>query len=217
MSAIKKELHLIFIVLIPLIYLGIIYNSLPVSVPLHWNMEGEIDKEGDKSTLIYMSLAPLVIYFIFTIIPKVDPKNRLTSMGKKYEKLKNILTAFVSLLIIFVLYQVKNPTIANPKLIVMALGIMYAILGNYLKTIKANYFIGIRTPWTLEDEMVWKGTHILGGKLWFAGGIVIVISSWVIGQEYLLHFFLSITLIISLIPIIYSYILFNNLKKDREL
>ena len=212
----KNKPYLIFVVLIPIFYLGIIYTSLPTIVPIHWNIEGEIDKLGDKSTLIYISALPLLVYLIFTIMPKVDPKNKLMYMGNKFQKLKNVLTVFVSLMIIVVIHLVKHPTLANPKLIIMALGIMYIILGNYFKTIKANYFIGIRTPWSLENEMVWKNTHILGGKLWFVGGILIVLSSWVISQEYLFYVFLSITLIITLIPIIYSYILFKNINKTTE-
>lgn len=215
-TILRKELYQIMIVLIPFIYLGIIYNSLPPKVPIHWNIRGEIDRFGDKSELFLIAIFPLLIYLIFTIAPKIDPKNRIKTMGKKYQKLKTLLIIFMALLAVYILYSVKNQTLSNPNLIILALGILYTILGNYFKTIKANYFIGIRTPWTLRNETVWTKTHILGGKLWFVGGLIIIISSLVVSQAYTIYLFLAITLIITLIPTIYSYIQFRKLSQLTE-
>ena len=61
-------------------------------------------------------------------------------------------------------------------LIFPLIGLLFAFLGNYFKTIKPNYFIGIRTPWTLENEEVWKKTHLIGGKLWFVGGLLMALT-----------------------------------------
>ena len=85
-------------------------------------------------------------------------------------------------------------------------------LGNYFKTIKPNYFIGIRTPWTLENEEVWKKTHLFGGKLWFIGGLLIFILSLIIPDNYSFYVLITVTVIISILPIIYSYLEFKKLK-----
>jgi len=211
-SILRKELYQIIIALIPVIYLGIIYNSLPTKVPIHLNIQGEIDRFGNKSELILIALMPLLIYVIFSVVPK----NKIKAMGKKYQKLKTLLILLISLLAVYILYLIKNQTFSNPNFIILSIGILYTIFGNYSKTIKSNYFIGIRTPWTLKNETVWKNTHILAGKLWFVGGIIIIISSLVVSKTYNTYLFLVITAVIALIPVVYSYVQFKKLHKVTE-
>ena len=210
----QKELPLIIIVLIPFLYLAYVWNSLPEKVPLHWNIEGEIDRYGDKSELILIPLLlPLLIYVLFTIIPKIDPKGKIKNMGNKYTILKTIMTLFMSVLSMIIIYIALNETFYNPNYIVLLIGILFAILGNYFKTLRANYFIGIKTPWTLENETVWKETHKLAGKLWFAGGLIIVLSSILLDKKTNFTLFAIITVLITVIPVVYSYIKYRSLSQ----
>lgn len=210
----KKELPLIAIVLLPFIYLAYIWNQLPEKVPMHWNIKGEIDRYGEKVELIIIPIfLPLLVYIIFLVVPKIDPKNRLNKMGNKLQTIKFLLTTLMSILALFIIYTAKNESFTNPNYMVLIIGVLYIVLGNYFKTLKANYFIGIRTPWTLEKETVWKKTHELGGKLWFIGGIIVVIASLILRKETNFTVFLIITGIITIIPIVYSYLTFKNEKK----
>jgi len=209
-----KEIPLMAIVLLPFIYLAYLWNDFPEKVPMHWNINGDIDRYGDKFELLLIPiLLPLLVYIIFLIIPKIDPKNKINKMGNKYARIKMLLTTFMSILALYIIYSAYNQSIENPNYIVIFIGILIIILGNYFKTIKANYFIGIRTPWTLENETVWKKTHKLGGKMWFIGGFIIVISSLILNKEQNSTFFIIIAGIITIIPIIYSYITFKNITK----
>jgi uncharacterized membrane protein len=207
----KNELPLIAIVLIPFVFLAYIWNDLPQKVPIHWNINGEIDRFGNKLELILIPLLfPLMTYLIFLVVPKIDPKQQINKFGsKKYQNLKTLIIVFMSILAVLMIYVAKNQSLANVNLIVLPIGVLYIILGNYFKTIKANYFIGIRTPWTLENETVWKETHKLGGKLWFAGGLVIVMSSLLFENKANLIVFMMVTGIIIIIPIVYSYLKFK--------
>lgn len=210
---IKKELPLIAIVLLPFLYLAYIWNQLPEKVPVHWNEKGDIDRYGDKAELILIPLLlPLLVYIIFLVVPKIDPKNNFNKMGNKLQSLKVLMTTIMSILALFILYSTKNQSFDNSNYLFIFIGILYIILGNYFKTIKPNYFIGIRTPWTLESESVWKKTHKLGGKLWFIGGIIVVLSSFILDHETNYIVFLTITTVIAIIPIVYSYRLF---RKNR--
>lgn len=212
---IKKELPILVIVLLPFIYLAYIWNELPSKVPMHWNIKGEIDRYGDKSELIIIPfLLPLLVYLIFLVIPKIDPKNKLNKMGNKLQTIKFLLTTFMSLLALFIIYTAKNQSFANPNYIVLIIGVLFIILGNYFKTIKPNYFFGIRTPWTLENETVWKSTHKLGGKIWFIGGLLIVLSSLLLEKQTNFTLFIVITAIITIVPVVYSYLKFQNIKKQ---
>lgn len=215
MEKIKKEIPFISIALLPFVYLAYIWNRLPEKVPMHWNVSGEIDDYGNKNELLFMLLLVVGLpYLIFLVIPHIDPKQKLQNMGNKLNNLRFVLSLFMSALSIFILYSVQQKT-SNTGLIFAIVGLLFAFLGNYFKTIKPNYFIGIRTPWTLENEEVWKKTHLLGGKMWFVGGLLMAMT-FVLPDPLNLFVFLGITAIISIIPIIYSYLEFRKLKSQQQ-
>ena len=214
-TTIQSELPLITIILVPFIYLAYVWEKLPEKVPMHWNMEGEIDRYGDKSELILIPLLlPLLIYVLFTIIPKIDPKDKLKYMGKKYTVLKTVLTVFMSALSMMIIYAAMNESFYNPNYILLLIGVLFAILGNYFKTLRANYFIGIKTPWTLENETVWKETHKLAGKIWFIGGLMIIFGSLILDKTANTVLFVTITVTITLIPVVYSYFKYQRVTQQ---
>lgn len=206
----KKESLLWLLMLLPLAYLAYVWNSLPETIPTHFNAAGEPDGWGSKNTLIYVSaFLGLGIYLLMSVIPVIDPKKKLGQMGKKYYAIKFIMVAFMSLLACFITYSAKAGGF-GANMIYLLIGLLIAVLGNYFPSIKHNYFIGIRTPWTLENEVVWKKTHRLGGKLWVAGGILISILALLFdNMESYLIVFMVIVGVISLIPLVYSYLEFK--------
>jgi uncharacterized membrane protein len=213
MEKFKKEIPFLAIALIPFVYLIYIWNRLPEKVPMHWNGAGEIDRYGDKKELVAVLLMLVGInYFVFLIIPYVDPKQKLQNMGNKLNIMRMILTLFMSALALFILYSVEQKN-SNPGFVFVIIGLLFAFLGNYFKTIKPNYFIGIKTPWTLENEEVWKKTHDLGGKLWFVGGLLMALT-FVLPNNIQFYTFMGITAVITIIPILYSYRIFNKIKNQ---
>ncbi|MFN7045461.1 MAG: SdpI family protein [Flavobacterium sp.] len=213
MEKFKKEIPFLAIALIPFAYLIYIWNRLPEKVPMHWNGAGEIDRYGDKKELLLMLFMLVgITYFVFLIIPSIDPKQKLQNMGNKLNNLRMILTLFMSGLAVFILYSVQQKN-SNPGFVFAIIGLLFAFLGNYFKTIKPNYFIGIKTPWTLENEEVWKKTHLMGGKLWFVGGLLMALT-FLIPNEMQLYTFLGITAVITIVPIVYSYLEFKKIKNQ---
>ncbi len=205
-----REITLIIIALIPAFYLAYIWKTLPEKVPLHWTINGEVDRYGSKQQLIWISLfLPLFIYILLSFIPKIDPKNQLNKMGEKYQNLKFLLVVFMSLLAGIIIYAAKTGNLFSPKYILLATSGLFIILGNYMKTIKPNYFVGIRTPWTLENKEVWKKTHSIASYLWFWGGVISIILILLLPEKIAFIAFLSITLTISFIPVFYSYWIFK--------
>lgn len=212
-TSIQKEISLIAIVAAPFIYLASIWQDLPQKVPVHWDVNGEIDRYGEKSELLLIPfLLPLLVYVIFSLVPLIDPKGKIQQMGNKYFMLKAAMTIFMSVLAMIIIYAVKNESLYNPNYIVLLIGILILILGNYFKTLRANYFIGIRTPWTLENETVWKATHKLAGKIWFIGGIIIILCSILLDKKLNFNIFIGIIILISLTPVIYSFVKYKQLS-----
>ncbi len=213
MEKFKKEIPFLAIALIPFVYLIYIWNRLPEKVPMHWNGAGEIDRYGDKKELVAMLFMLVGIsYFVFLIIPYADPKQKLQNMGNKLNIIRMILAIFMSTLAVYILYNTQQKS-SNPGFVFAIIGLLFAFLGNYFKTIKPNYFIGIKTPWTLENEEVWKKTHLMGGKLWFVGGLLMALT-FVLPNEFQFYTFMGIVAIITIIPIVYSYLEFKKIKNQ---
>lgn len=214
-STFKKDLILWIVIIIPAVYLASLWNILPEKVPVHWDIHGEVNRYGGKTELLFITLLPFLMYLLFMVIPMIDPKNKLKNMGRKYSGLRSVMIVFMSALAMVVIYTGKNETFPG-NMVLILIGGLFTLLGNYFKTIKANYFIGIRTPWTLENETVWKETHLLGGKLWFAGGIAIILSVIFLPENISSVVFAIITVIIIIVPVVYSYLRFRKLKEAVE-
>lgn len=209
-----RDWPLWIIILLPFAYLAYIYPQLPESVPLHWNAQGEIDRYGSKRELWMLPfMLPLLVYFIFLLVPHIDPKKKLHQMEIKLDRLKFWLTLIMSLLTMVIIHMVHNREKAKISLIFGVVGLLFAVLGNYFKTIKPNYFIGIRTPWTLENETVWHETHRFAGTYWFIGGLVMVLSSFLFKPQANLYITLGITAILIVAPTYYSYRKFREISK----
>ncbi len=213
MKYLKSEILILILMAIPFIYLAIIWGSLPAEVPVHFDINGEVDRMGSKTTLPFMLLllAPLT-YLIFLLVPKIDPKGKIKNMGAKYQQLKFIMVLFMSIISVLIIYSSQQGG-SDINWIFVVVGLFIAALGNYFQTIKHNYFIGIRTPWTLENEQVWKSTHRLGGKLWMLGGVLMAVFPLLVSNKDLVgSVFVGLVLLISIVPIVYSYLAFRKIQ-----
>ena len=132
-------------------------------------------------------------------------------MGRKFYQLKFFLVLFMSLLATFIVYITKNQSFSHPRLMYVAVGVLLIVFGNYFKVIQPNYFIGIRTPWTLENQQVWKATHAFAGKLWLAAGFIFILGGLTFSGFNFAKLFVGIGISIAVIPIIYSYFKFKSL------
>lgn len=213
-----KEIPLLIISILPVSYLIYIWNTLPEKVPMHYNLQGEVNRYGSKSELVFISLfLPFLMYGIFSLVPYIDPKKQIQKMGSKYQSFKFILTTFMAALAILAIQSAKTGSFGNSGgYIVALLGALYVVMGNYFKAVRPNYFIGIRTPWTLENEEVWKATHRMGGWLWFFTGLGLIVCGLTLGTKISFTIFSISTVIIVAVPIIYSYIKHRELESVKD-
>lgn len=219
MNKYLKESVLWVLIILPYVYLAIIWNQLPDQVPTHFNIEGNVDAWSGKTTLIFLPGAlGIGIYFLMLIIPVLDPKKKIQQMGDKYYTFRFMLTFFFSILATYLLYISSAGSLKNPNILIALIGALFAMLGNYFQTVRPNYFIGIRTPWTLESEQTWKKTHRFGGRLWMAGGVLIVFLSFIINNNLALAItFGAILSVMVIVPIVFSYTEFQKEKNNKFL
>lgn len=211
----KSELPLLLIVSIPFLYLLLIWDTLPETVPTHWNIQGEVDATGSKQTLVWIPfLLPVLTYLLLSIAPAIDPKGKLNAMGGKLAKLKFAVTFIMAALALCIIYSAKQGGIISNATMIL-LGVLFVVFGNFFPTLKPNYFIGIRVPWTLNNENNWKQTHRMAGKLWIIGGLAIICQSLFFNSLPSVNnlFSISVAVIISVIPIAFSFSLHRREKK----
>ncbi|HEY0041349.1 MAG TPA: SdpI family protein [Flavisolibacter sp.] len=202
----------ILLALLPLAYLAFIYHSLPQTVPVHFDAEMKPDRMGDKGELWWASgiIAAVSIstYFLLKNIHRIYPKRKNTVPSATFHKLAFGLVVFIGAINFMIIKMSQGSTVLQ-NLLFPLLGIMVAFIGNYMVHIKPNYFAGFRLPWTLSNDENWRKTHQLGGKLWFAGGLVIAIVSLFLSTQTALILFVAVIAIMVVIPLVYSYRLFK--------
>jgi len=191
-----------------------VYPTVPDTVVSHWNAAGQAD--GYMSKFWGLGLIPFIMIALvglFAVLPRIDPYK------KNYGKFQNWYEGFILLFILFMLaiqvqiilwstgYQI-SPNLTMPFLI----GTLFIYLGFLLGHAEQNWFVGIRTPWTLSSETVWKKTHELGGKLFKIAGVVSFIG--VLTGEYAMWFILVPILAVAVYTVIYSYFEYQKELKD---
>ncbi|AYL99058.1 SdpI family protein [Mucilaginibacter celer] len=202
--------------LLPVAYIAYIYSSLPVSVPVHFGANGQPDRYGSRGEFIggeaiLMGTSALV-YLLMKFLPAIDPKKYVKYGEATFQKLAFGMVAFFAALGIAIAFATLNHAFKIDKLILPIVGLLFAFIGNMMHSIKPNYFAGIRTPWTLEDDDTWRATHRLAGKLWFTAGISLTALVLFLPAKASTVVFLVGVGVMVFIPVVYSYTYF---KKHR--
>jgi uncharacterized membrane protein len=205
----KREIWLWLIMLVPAGYLWYVWPTLPEIIPTHFGFDGKPDDWSHKT--MYAFLIPglnIGIYLMMTFIPYIDPKKKLELMGSKYFMLKLFTTLFIAIICLFIVRSSITGTVGDSSGLFCVLGGFFMFLGNYLQRASPNYFVGFRTPWSLENEVVWKKTHLLGGRLYFIAGLLIIVLSLVMKEKFA-PWFIAIIITASAIPAVYSYFVYK--------
>ncbi len=211
----KKLVWLIIIA--PSIYLAIVWNKVPSKIAIHFDIHGNPDKYGNKKEFLFfmgiMILVSIGIYLLLTNVYRIDPKKHAADNKYRLQRLAFTIVVFMAVISFMVIYAgISGVVRLNMRYMFAIMGLFWAIIGNYMHNIKPNYFAGFRLPWTLENEENWRKTHLLAGKLWFVGGLLITIICLIIPIKLLIPFFILILIPLIIIPAIYSYVLYKKQK-----
>ena len=204
---IKKNWKLMLItsvvILLPALAGVILWNQLPEQIPVHWNVNGEVDGWSSKAFAIFgLSGIMLVLHWLCALGTGADPKKE--NHPQKVVQLVLWIIPVLSVLLYAVTYAVAFGKEVRVEVIMpVVLGLVFAIVGNYLPKCKQNYTIGIKIPWTLNSEENWNRTHRFAGRLWLVCGLLLMFS----GFFGFFWIFLGVVLLMVLAPFIYSYIL----------
>ncbi len=191
------------------------YPWLPDQIPSHWGVSGQVDDYMSKDMGIWLlPIITAVIAMLLPLIRFIDPRKQ---NYKKFEipfmVFQLTFVAYFAYIFGIQLYASLHPEFAGSAAtaILAGMGVLFVIFGIVMPRIKWNFFVGVRTPWTLASEKVWNKTHAFTGKLWVIMGFAIVATSIGHGINALVVF---IPIIIAAVgPIVYSYAIFPTPKK----
>ena len=208
------------IMVIPAVYLALVWNTLPEKVVMHFDWSGTPDRYGSKRELLTLSIILIaftpILYLILTNIYRIDPKKNAAENKNRLRSLAFGLVVFMSALLCLIIYHSASGNIRfNTGILLAGMGLFFAFIGNYMHNIKPNYFAGFRLPWALESEENWKQTHALAGKLWFGGGLLIAFLCLLLPAKIATVLFIVIMISITLIPIIFSYRFYLSQKRKK--
>lgn len=211
-DVLKKEWYILFLLLVPFAILPFIWGKLPGQIPVHWNLHGQADGYAPKGWGVFvLPLTGIFLYFLLLIIPYIDPKKRLEPHQKPLPAIRFFFAIFTTALFAITIVKTFHQNANMNFFVFLLITLIFLVLGNYMATIKPNYFIGIRTPWTLENPEIWKKTHKLAGKLWISASLFLMLLLFLLPAELFFYFFIGIVVLISLYPVIYSYWLFRKI------
>jgi uncharacterized membrane protein len=191
-----------------------LYSRLPQPVPLHWDAHGRAN--GFMAKPLGAFILPLITlgsYLLLTVLPRISPRGYgIDRFARVFELLKATITAFLFLVTALGLLAAAGAPVPIARVVPAAVGLLLVVLGNFMGKVTRNFFVGIRTPWTLASDEVWLRTHRLGGKMLVLGGVALLISA-LLGGGFLLAGVAAVILA-ALVPIVYSYLLYRRLESQ---
>jgi uncharacterized membrane protein len=192
------------------------YPRVPEQMATHWNSQGEVD--GYMSKLWGLFFMPFVIMglaIMFLVIPRIDPRK------ENIAKFRNYYDGFIVLLILFmvavhlqILLWNTGIKISPNAVLPLGIGLLFYYIGILTENAERNWFIGIRTPWTLSSDRVWKRTNRLAGKLFRIAGIAAIFGAFF--PEFVIYFILVPVIFVAGFTVVYSYIEYQKELKENE-
>jgi len=209
----KKTNIAALVIIIVSFVIGIyLYSQMPERMASHWNSAGNVD--GYMSKFWGVFLMPIIsvgMLLLFLVIPKIDPlKKNIKKFVKYYDWFILLMIAFFFYIYMLTIYWNLGNVFDMGRMIIPAIGILFIYIGVLVENAKRNWFIGIRTPWTLSSDKVWKKTHKIGGKLFKIAGVIALFG--IVIPEYSMWLVLIPALFVAIFTLVYSYVLYQKEK-----
>lgn len=194
--------------ILPVVIGLLLWNKMPDQVAIHWGLNGEPDSYGPKAVAVFVLPAVLLgCHLLCVFASKFDPKHK--DINPKMFSIVLWICPAISIIMNTMVYLISiGKQIKFVMIVILFMGLMFVVIGNYLPKCRQSYTMGIKLPWTLENEENWNKTHRMAGVLWVIGGIVILATA--IFESYIIFF--SVVALMVIVPTIYSYVYYKKHK-----
>jgi uncharacterized membrane protein len=194
------------------------WEQLPARVPLHWNAHGHVDGYGPRWMLLAIGPAAMLAELLgFAALPALSPRRfALESFTRTYLRIMLAAVAFAGYITAVLLYAALTGQLDVTGALLGGVSVLVVVLGNVMGKVRRNFFIGIRTPWTLASERVWYATHRLAARSMVAAGIL-SIGAAVVGGLAGITAWIAVVLAGVMVPAVYSFVHYKSLERDGML
>lgn len=203
------------IILLPVAVGLLLWDKLPEQVPFHWDINGEVDGWATKTQAVFLlPLFMLAMQWFCVLMTGLDPKAKNATESKLMGLVLWIIPVLNLFLHVMVYLAAFGRKVDMAAIMPLFMGALFVVIGNYLPKCRQSYTVGIKLPWTLDNEENWNKTHRLAGKLWVAGGLLCMPCALLSGVWSFIVM-MSILVVMCAVPTVYSYRLYKKNKKDE--
>jgi len=198
------------VTLIPIVIGLLLWNKLPEQVPFHWDINGNVDNWASRTVSVFVMPAVLLaVHWLCVLMSTIDPKSK--NYHPSTIRLVLWICPMISLLVNALVYCYALGYGLRVEVIMpLFMGALFVVIGNLLPKMRQTYTMGIKLPWTLNSEENWNKTHRFAGKLWVAGGVVIMATAF-FGNFWI---FIGIVALMVIVPTVYSYLYYRSHKEN---
>jgi uncharacterized membrane protein len=197
----------LMIVVAAFIVSAVVYPRLPATIPTHWDLSGQ--PNGWSSRFWGAWLIPVFLlgmWALVRVLPRIDPRgSNYAKFGGAFEAIIDAIMLFMLALHVVALRAALGHPVEMQRILPIGIGVLLIVIGNLLPRARPNWFVGIRTPWTLSSDRVWEKTHRFGGRVFVAAGLIITIASFVWVREAHVVLF-AVMVVVASSVMIYSYL-----------
>lgn len=190
---------------------------LPAQVAIHWGVDGQPNGwAGPLEAALLMPAIAIVIGLVFLAVPRIDPRRESWDLhGSTYWLLVNFVLCFLMTIHVVVLGSALGWPLPVNRLVALGVGLLFLVLGNVMPRIRPNWFVGIRTPWTLSNDRVWRETHRIGGVCLVLAGILIGATGF-LGRGFVPAVLIGAVAVCVIIPVAYSWVAWRRLQSTEQ-
>lgn len=190
-----------------------LYPHMPARVPTHWNAQGQINGYMSPQWAVATPMIIIAVVALFTVLlPAISPQGYgIKPFVVVYSIIMLAVQVLVLIVALGVLLNAAGYAVRMPLVCMLTVGALFMVMGNYMGKLRKNFFVGIRTPWTLASDAVWERTHRMGGWLFMLAGLALVAIAFTGNSATLM---IVVIVAAAVIPSIYSYVAYRRIEKN---
>jgi uncharacterized membrane protein len=186
------------------------WPAAPERMPIHWNIHGEVDGYGSRFVgLLLLPIVALGVYALMVVLPRFDPlRANYASFAGAYNLIRIAILAFLAGIYVVTVLAALGYSINMTTVVGLGVAALFIVLGGTMRSIQPNWFVGVRTPWTLSSKLSWTKTHRLAGWVFVGLGILVGVWGWVQSGAMLGLMIAAMVLAMTWI-VVYSYLVYR--------
>lgn len=211
----RHDVFELFLIVVSFLIAAGLYSRLPQNVPTHWDIHGVANGFTPKPWGAFLGPMILVVLFIvLAVLPLISPRGfRMTGFKSVFRIIRTAIISFLFIITTASLLAAAGFPLPIGRIVTCSIGLLLAVLGNYMGKLTRNFFVGIRTPWTLASDEVWLRTHRLGGVTFTALGIFLIVLG-ILNSS--MTWMLPAIIVATVIPVVYSFVLYRRMEGLKD-